>query len=363
MVLEATILCLDNSDWTRNGDYFPSRFQTQIDAGNLIIENLCESNPENSLGILTMAGKRVETIVTLTNDESRLLEAMSNISLNGECDIVSALRISILCLKHRINKNQKQRIILFIGSPVNSKKENLIQIGKNLKKYNVALDIISFGNVDENRELLDILLKEVNNSNNSSLLEVPIGSYIMDTLLNSHIMGMCQMGNDQPGMAEMGGAPGNNQPIGLSQFERDMNMALQMSLQEAQNNNNNDKNQNSANKGNNINAEADKIKTLEEIEEEQELEKARLLSIQENNKIIKKENEDKAKKAANEILESKDFLNDLLNQVGEGKGEGKEDMNKKKRDDKEKKEENIKKKEDKKDNKKNNKGDDKMDLE
>jgi len=369
MVLEATILCLDNSDWTRNGDYFPSRFQTQIDAGNLIIENRCESNPENSLGILTMAGKRVETIVTLTNDESRLLEAMSNISLNGECDIVSALRISILCLKHRINKNQKQRIILFIGSPVNTKKENLIQIGKNLKKYNVALDIISFGNVDENRELLDILLKEVNNSNNSSLLEVPIGSYIMDTLLNSHIMGMNQLGNDQPGMAEMGGAPGNNQPIGLSQFERDMNMALQMSLQEAQNNNNNDKNQNSTNKGNNINAEAEKIKTLEEVEEEQELEKARLLSIQENNKIIKKENEDKAKKAANEILESKDFLNDLLNQVVEGEGEGegerkgKGDINKKKKDDKEKKEENIKKKEDKKDNNKNNKGDDKMDLE
>ena len=147
MVLEATILCLDNSDWTRNGDYYPSRFQTQIDAGNLIIENRCETNPENSLGILTMAGKRVEMIATLTNDESRLLGSMNNISLNGECDIISALKVAILCLKHRINKNQRQRIILFIGSPVKSKKENLIQTGKNLKKYNVALDIISFGNV------------------------------------------------------------------------------------------------------------------------------------------------------------------------------------------------------------------------
>ena len=130
MVLEATIICIDNSDWTRNGDYYPTRFQNQIGAANLIIENRCENNPENSLGIMTMAGKRVEMISTLTNDESRLLGSMSNIHLNGECDITSTLSIAILCLKHRINKNQKQRIILFVGSPIKAKNENLIQIGK-----------------------------------------------------------------------------------------------------------------------------------------------------------------------------------------------------------------------------------------
>ena len=305
MVLEATIICIDNSDWTRNGDYFPSRFQTQIEAANLIIENRCESNPENSLGIMTMAGKRVEMMATLTNDESRLLGAMSNIPLNGECDITSALSIAILCLKHRINKNQKQRIILFVGSPVNSKQENLIQIGKKLKKYNVAVDIISFGNVDENRELLNTLLKEVNNSNNSSIIEVPLGSYIMETLLSSPIMGM----NNMDAGAGAGANPGAGQqePIGLSQFERDMNLAMQMSLQEAQKNENKDSTPNKTNDGNNINSEAEKAKTLQEIEEEQELENARLLSIQENNKIIQKENEDKEKKAANEILESQDF--------------------------------------------------------
>ena len=356
MVLEATIICIDNSDWTRNGDYFPSRFQTQIEAANLIIENRCESNPENSLGIMTMAGKRVEMMATLTNDESRLLGAMSNIPLNGECDITSALSIAILCLKHRINKNQKQRIILFVGSPVNSKQENLIQIGKKLKKYNVAVDIISFGNVDENRELLNTLLKEVNNSNNSSIIEVPLGSYIMETLLSSPIMGM----NNMDAGAGVGANPGAGQqePIGLSQFERDMNLAMQMSLQEAQKNENKDSTPNKTNDGNNINSEAEKAKTLQEIEEEQELENARLLSIQENNKIIQKENEDKEKKAANEILESQDFLNDLLNQVDESDNKGN------KEDDK-KKEEKEKVKEDKKDEKdeKKDKKDDKMDVE
>ena len=351
MVLEATIICIDNSDWTRNGDYLPSRYQAQVDSAREIIQNRCENNPENSLGIMTMAGKRVEMVATLTNDESRLLNAMYNIPLSGECDITSALSIAILCLKHRINKNQKQRIILFVGSPVTTKAENLVQIGKKLKKYNVAIDIISFGNIDENRELLNVLLKEVNNSDNSSILEVPLGAYLMDSLFSSPIMGF---GNNVD--AEMGGAgaganpgAGQQEPIGLSQFERDMNLALQMSLQEAQKNENKDKTPN-------INAEAEKSKNLQVIdeEEEDELENARLLSIQENNKI-----KDKEKKAANEILESKDFLDDLLNQVDE-------ENNGKKEEDKKKDDKKDEKKEDKKDDKeddKNKKNDDKMDVE
>lgn len=68
---------------------------------------------------------------------------MINIALNGECNIISTLNTAILYLRHHINKNWKQRKILFIDYPY-SKKENLIQIDKKIKKYNVALDNISF---------------------------------------------------------------------------------------------------------------------------------------------------------------------------------------------------------------------------
>ena len=350
MVLEATILCIDNSDWCRNGDYVPNRFQAQISAANFIIENRCETNPENSLGIMTMAGKRVEMIATLTNDESRLLGSMSGINLNGECDIISALSISILCLKHRINKNQKQRIILFVGSPIKAKPENLILIGKKLKKYNVAVDIISFGNVDENREPLNIFLKEVNNSNNSSILEVPLGGYIMEALFSSSIMGRGDAALNQ-GMD----AGGNQQNMGgVSQFERDMNKALEMSLQEAK------KDQEA--KQTNINAEAEKNKTKEEIEEEQELEKARQLSLKETEKFLQKENQDKAKNYANEVLESQNFLDDLLMEVNKGEKSKVEEMKKEETKKEENKTED--KKEDKKDEKKDDtKDNDKMDIE
>ena len=36
MVLEATYLCVDNSDFMRNGDFAPSRMEAQQDAVNLL---------------------------------------------------------------------------------------------------------------------------------------------------------------------------------------------------------------------------------------------------------------------------------------------------------------------------------------
>ena len=57
-------------------------------------------------------------------------------------------------LKNRQNSNQRQRIVVFLGSPLAITSEeqlsSLAAIGKLLKKNGVALDIISFGNVRDN---------------------------------------------------------------------------------------------------------------------------------------------------------------------------------------------------------------------
>ena len=58
MVLEATLLCLDNSEFMRNGDYLPSRMEAQADAATAICGAKLSSNPENLVGIISMAGKR-----------------------------------------------------------------------------------------------------------------------------------------------------------------------------------------------------------------------------------------------------------------------------------------------------------------
>jgi 26S proteasome regulatory subunit N10 len=45
----------DNSDYQRNGDYLPTRLNAQKDGINLVCLTKLRSNPENNVGLLTLA--------------------------------------------------------------------------------------------------------------------------------------------------------------------------------------------------------------------------------------------------------------------------------------------------------------------
>ena len=190
-----------------------------------------------------MAGKRVETPVTLTNDVSKLLKCFKDISLSGESDILTSCNIAMLILKHRQNKNQKQRILVFVASPVKHTTDDMILLGKKLRKNNVAIDIISFGNTDINREALTQLHSNTNNSNNSHYMEVEADQFVVDCLFTSPILNdnlyeenVGGQNINQPNSGNnVGSVPVNNQNQGgggFSQFERDINMAIQQSMEE-----------------------------------------------------------------------------------------------------------------------------------
>ena len=55
------------------------------------------------------------------------------------------------------------RIVLSIahGSPISSEKEQSVAVGKKLRKCNVAVDVLSFGDIDENAEKLDAFMAAV----------------------------------------------------------------------------------------------------------------------------------------------------------------------------------------------------------
>lgn len=49
-------LCsVDNSEYMRNGDFLPTRLQAQQDAVNIVCHSKTRSNPENNVGLITMA--------------------------------------------------------------------------------------------------------------------------------------------------------------------------------------------------------------------------------------------------------------------------------------------------------------------
>ncbi|CAJ2635799.1 unnamed protein product [Trifolium pratense] len=186
MVLEATMICIDNSEWMRNGDYTPSRFQAQSDAVSLICGAKTQSNPENTVGVLTMAGKGVRVLATPTSDLGKILACLE---IGGEMNLAAGIQVAQLALKHRQNKKQQQRIIVFSGSPINHEKKMLEMIGRKLKKNSVALDIVNFGEEDEGKtEKLEALLAAVNNNDSSHMVQVPPGpNALSDVLISTPI--------------------------------------------------------------------------------------------------------------------------------------------------------------------------------
>lgn len=166
-------MIIDNSEYMRNGDYQPSRFDAQQDAVNTIFQTKIDSNPENTVGIMTMAGKRCvallppfhsrliqhspEVLVTHTKDIGQILQALHSTAgkIGGAADIPTAIAVAQLALKHRQNKNLRQRIIVFVASPLEGQaadEKAMVRLAKKLKKNNVAVDFIAFGDGIEEGE-------------------------------------------------------------------------------------------------------------------------------------------------------------------------------------------------------------------
>lgn len=150
----------------RNGDYTPSRLEAQNDALTFLFNAKTQSNPENTVGLLTMGGKAPNLLVTLTDDIGKILAAVHKIKISGSVHVNTAIQIAQLVLKHRENKNQRQRIIMFVGSPVQEDQETLVKLGKKLKKNGVAVDVVNFGQEAENTVKLQAFIDAVNNSDN-----------------------------------------------------------------------------------------------------------------------------------------------------------------------------------------------------
>lgn len=148
-------------------------------------------------------------LVSPTEEAGKVLACFSSIRLGGKSDLTTSIQIAQLALKHRKNKNGGQRIIVFVGCPVTESVEALQKLGKQLKKNNVAVDVISVGEVEQNAEKLQELINSTNTNDNwyvllrlalimlciyslhflfSHLITVPAGVSPANALLSSPIM-------------------------------------------------------------------------------------------------------------------------------------------------------------------------------
>ncbi|KAJ2811212.1 proteasome regulatory particle base subunit rpn10 [Coemansia furcata] len=224
MVLEATVLIIDNSEWSRNGDYTPSRFQAQIDSVHYLFSIKTNDNPENTVGVIANAGETPEVLVSLTADLGVLLKGMHGLGVRSESHFDIGIQIAQLVLKHRANKYQKQRIIAFTASPIDTDEKALVKLGKKLKKNGVSIDVVNFGEHAANETKLAAFIEAANNNDTSHLVTIPPGPHVLSEQIRASPI---------VGVGGSGGAGGGEFDFGVdADMDPELALALRMSLQE-----------------------------------------------------------------------------------------------------------------------------------
>ncbi|KAF1836718.1 26S proteasome non-ATPase regulatory subunit 4 [Decorospora gaudefroyi] len=239
MVLEASMIVVDNSEASRNGDYVPSRWEAQQDAVNLIFSAKTGANPESSVGLMSMGGNTPEILTTLTTDIGKVLDGLHRTKIRGSSHFVTGINVAALALKHRQNKSQKQRIVMFNCSPIEEDEKNLVKLAKKMKKSGISIDIIAFGELsDDTTRKLQAFSDNVQSAEGSYLATIPPSANLLsDSLITTPILGGDGTSNagGEGGSGGGGGGPsgGNDFEFGVDpSVDPELALALRMSFEE-----------------------------------------------------------------------------------------------------------------------------------
>lgn len=231
MGLESTYICVDCSEFQRNGDMSPTRLQAEKDAVNLVSQVKLRSHPENNVGLIAVS-EDCKVLSTLTQDQSKLYMKLHQLRPNGYASFSTAIKIAALALKHRPSKNHRPRIVIFVGSPVTDSAEDLTKLAKKLRKEKMGVDAILYGEMEDlegNEAKLKALIDTLNGPEGTGnhLVVVSGGSSLQEALGSSPV---CRNEDGSGPAIGMGGA------LGGADFDPnddpELAMALRVSLEE-----------------------------------------------------------------------------------------------------------------------------------
>jgi 26S proteasome regulatory subunit N10 len=238
MPLECCMILMDCSEYMRNGDYVPNRLDAQKDATNWLVDVQINSHAESTVGI--SAGSNL--LMSPTRDVAKILSSIHTSTFAPVTgDIPSAVQVASLALKHRQNKNGSQRIILFVGSPLDHLDDKLLQkAGKQLKKNNIAIDVVVLGQADTNTPKCQILVDAANGrledtgERTCHVVTVPTGTLPSDILASSPIVTGGGGGAFAAAAGSGGGQGSNFDDFGGMDpnMDPELAMALRVSMEE-----------------------------------------------------------------------------------------------------------------------------------
>lgn len=143
-----------------------------------------------------------------------------------------------MALKHRQNKSQKQRIVLFTCSPIEEEEKELVRLSKRMKKNGISVDIIAFGELgDDTTRKLEKFSEACQSAEGSHLAIIqPSSNLLSDSLITTPILG----GDASSGGAGASNGGGEGGDSGGNAFEfgvdpsvdPELALALRMSFEE-----------------------------------------------------------------------------------------------------------------------------------
>ena len=78
-----------------------------------------------------MGGSGPEVLSTLTTNPGKILDGLHRTKIGGPGAFFGrGVNIASLALKHRQNKSQRQRVVVFVCSPIEEDKASLIKLAK-----------------------------------------------------------------------------------------------------------------------------------------------------------------------------------------------------------------------------------------
>lgn len=217
-------IIIDNSEYSRNGDFQPNRYQQEIDCSDYFVRNLKNTSGNAHTAVIAGAG---ETPYVVLADAETSAIYHEKLYIKGKLNILTSVEISLL--------TSPEEIILFHCSPISdaSKQDpeyqnRLIKLLKKLKKNSITLEVINFGEIDTNTEFWEAVIQEVGSDVIKLMNFMPEGGNLLWEQISDYKQRLV-FNNDDGGenpFMEYGGIDPSMDP--------ELAMALRMSLEEEQ---------------------------------------------------------------------------------------------------------------------------------
>lgn len=95
------MILTDNSEDGINGDYPPSRWESQIDAVSILLASKYQAMTDSAAGLATMAGKAVEVLCTPTQDGSKVSSTLFGAKIGGHLHLINVKQIGNIGAQHQ----------------------------------------------------------------------------------------------------------------------------------------------------------------------------------------------------------------------------------------------------------------------